>query len=128
MLDTVFLAEPRSRVVQEIICNIFIYAVPAEMDKQHALDLSKDQEHVRVFMTDKTPARHVLLMKLVIFCVVVFCGHGVCSVMIYRNQKSSRASYDGASETFFPEGWGTGNFNIQVVPSPSFDWAPIFPP
>jgi hypothetical protein len=75
LLNSVFFAEPGSRIVQEIICDVFIYAVPAEMDKQHAFDLSEYQQYVRVFMTDKTSARHVFLMKLVIFCVVVCYGH-----------------------------------------------------
>jgi hypothetical protein len=74
-LNSIFLAEPGSRIVEEIICDVLVYAVPAKMDKQHAFDLSKDQEYVRVFMTDKTSARHVFLMKLVIFCVVVCYGH-----------------------------------------------------
>ncbi|MGZ6290990.1 MAG: hypothetical protein ACXWMK_02210, partial [Syntrophales bacterium] len=39
-LNAVLLAEPGSRIVEEIICNVFIYAVPAEMDKQHTFDLS----------------------------------------------------------------------------------------
>jgi hypothetical protein len=88
LLYSVFLAEPGPRIVQEIICDVFIYAVPAEMDKQHAFDLSEYQQCVRVFATDKTPVRHVFLMKLVIFCVVVFCGHIVYSLMIHRYRKT----------------------------------------
>ncbi|MGC9977362.1 MAG: hypothetical protein ABSC57_11750, partial [Syntrophales bacterium] len=66
--------------VQEIICDIFIYAVPAEMDKQLAFDLPEYQQYIRALAADKTPARYVFLMKLVIFCVVVFCGHVVCPI------------------------------------------------
>jgi len=92
LLNSVFLAEPGSRIVEEIICDVFIYAVPADMDKQHALDLPEDQEYVCVLMTDKTSARHVFLVKLIISRVVVFCGHVVSSIMLFRNKKISRGA------------------------------------
>lgn len=92
LLNSVFPAEPWSRIVEEIICDVFIYAVPADMDKQHGLDLPEDQEYVCVLMTDKTSARHVFLMKLVISCIVVFRGHVVSYIKLFRNKKTSRGA------------------------------------
>jgi len=80
MLNTFFLAEPGSRVVQEIVCYILIYAVSAEVDKEHTLYLSKNHKDVCIFVTDKTPARHIFLMKLVVLFIVVFYGHDASSV------------------------------------------------
>ena len=112
LLNSVFLAEPGSRIVQEIICDVFIYAVPAEMDKQHAFDLSEYQQYVRVFTTDKTPVRHVFLMKLVIFCVVVFCRH-VSSIMIFRYRKTSRDALCWGLRKFLRPGMGDGKFQYK---------------
>jgi hypothetical protein len=70
-LNFFFLTEPRSCVIQKIVSDIFIYAVPAHVNKQHALDLAKDQQFRCVFAANETLVRGVFLVKLVKFIVIV---------------------------------------------------------
>jgi hypothetical protein len=70
-LDFVLFADPGPRVVQKIVRDIFIYTVPAHVNKQHALDLAKDQQFRCVFAANETPVRGVFLVKLVKFIVIV---------------------------------------------------------
>ena len=77
MLHVFLLAEPGSGVVEEIVGDVFIYAVPAEMDEEHTLYLPEDKQRVGFVAADETLLRHVILMKLIILCVVVLCRHGI---------------------------------------------------
>ncbi len=62
---------PGSRVVQEIVRDVLIHAVPAQVHKQHGFDLSKDHQAWHVFPAYETPVRDVFLVKLVKFIVIV---------------------------------------------------------
>ena len=66
-----FFTKPRSCVVQKIIRDIFINAVPAHVNKQHALNLTKDQQSCCVFTANETPVRRVILVKLVKLFIIV---------------------------------------------------------
>ena len=66
-----FFTKPRSRVIQKIVRDIIIDTVPAHVNKQHALDLAKDQQSCCVFTANETPVGRVFLMKLVKLFIIV---------------------------------------------------------
>ena len=74
-LHSFSLAEPGAGVIQKIVGNIFVYAIPAQMDEQHSRDLSKDQQPSGILTAEETPVRRVFLVKLVELCVIIFFGH-----------------------------------------------------
>jgi hypothetical protein len=75
---------PGSRVVQEIVRDVFIHAVPAKVHKQHGFDLSKDHQAWHVFPAYETPIRGVFFVKLVKFIVIVL-HHSLCNFFIDKS-------------------------------------------
>jgi hypothetical protein len=74
-LNITLLAKPGSGVIQEIVCEIVPYAVMAQVNKHHALDLSNDKQPLRVFLARKALVGRVALMEPVRLFVVVYYGH-----------------------------------------------------
>lgn len=79
-LSSAFVAEPRSCIIEKIVRDIFIYAVPAKVNKQHALDLAKDHQFCCVFAANETPFGSVFLMELIKLFVIVL--HSVSHVIL----------------------------------------------
>ncbi len=91
MLKFALLAGPGPCIIQEIVRDIFIYAVPAEMNKHHAFDMAKDQKSRCVFLANETLVRGVFLVKPVRLLVVVL--HIFSQVIIIINLYAPWGTY-----------------------------------